>query len=224
MAATLYGRTPVSNYGLGRNSVLELVFSEIGGTGTQLSAIFAICISAGSVSLDVDTIEIASNCQSGWKIKLPGLISGTVTATGYIASSAVKKTDGKTMPSTDKDPMNILQYLGKTCEVGLMVDTPKNELSNPDTSMPLSDQPFFLLGTSDNPRNGFFKSASISISPDDAVKIDFTLELSGASDLRGYAAVAAAETGVALDAALRATMTANGTTLYTLPKTAPVGP
>ena len=208
MASTYYAKTPVSNYALGRNAYLLLVFPEKVATGaTQTYAMFAICISAGSVSLDVDTIEIASNCQSGWKIKLPGLISGTLTGTGYIASSAVVFDSGDTESSKYLSPMNILGYLGKVCEISLTIDTPKEDLSSPSADITSFDYPLYVGPSTANPRNGFFKSASISVSPDDAVKMDFTIELSGESDLKGYMAVGEAETGT--EAGVLATSKAN---------------
>ena len=80
--------TPINKYGLGRNSFVTIWF-ENNSTGTAVSVGFSICISEGSVSLDTDTIEINSNCQNGWKVKLPGLKSGTASFTGYIASSVL---------------------------------------------------------------------------------------------------------------------------------------
>lgn len=182
-----YLSTPTANYALGRNTTLTLTFLAPVGSASYTSVTMEICISQGQVSMDTDTIEIASNCQSGWKVKLPGLISGTVTGTGYVASSNVTSTGNALSLRTD--PINLLQFLGQPAAVTISAETNivvSNTLDN--------DFPFDLAPPSANPINGFFKSSNVSISPDDAVKMDFTIELSGAQNLIGFVALSQAVT------------------------------
>lgn len=196
--------TPTDKYALGRNSFVSLWFFNTKTSKYDIG--FSICISEGSVSLDTDTIEINSNCQSGWKIKLPGLKSGTASLTGYIASS-VANTPGpgyelRGEPTAGRNKFDILQYLGKPClfyctslqspsatafaTVGSAVqDSGLNEV-------PFSLQPSGTLeGTSSMVpnANGFFKTGSVTISPDDAVKVSMSVELSGRQVLSGFVAV-----------------------------------
>lgn len=164
--------TPPSSYALGRNSVVELTFPDSTGAYT---VIMDLCISQGTVNIDTDTIEIPSNCQKGWKIKLPGLKSGTVTGTGYIAKS---NPSGSTLTG----PLNVLKYLSEYCSVNIKVQT--------DLTATDPDEPFQISAPLTNLANGFFKSSNVSITPDDAVKCDFTIELSGAQNLQGFMAIA----------------------------------
>jgi hypothetical protein len=166
--------TPPNKYALGRNSTLTLGFYNSVTDAYDISV--TICMSQGSVSIDTDTIEVPSNCQGGWKIKLPGLIGGTVTGSGYIASSIAS--------STEAGALNMLKYMAGFCSVAVESVTQPGAASE--------DSPFVLTGTVANPVNGFFKTTNVSISPDDSVKIDFTIELSGAQSMTGYMAVASA--------------------------------
>lgn len=68
-----------TKYALGRNEVV---------TVTYLGVTRTICISEGSIDITTDTIEISNNCNAGWKIKLPGQSSGSMSATGYVATQA----------------------------------------------------------------------------------------------------------------------------------------
>lgn len=195
MAGVNFRKTPVANYALGRDSIITLGFKNPTTGAEDVS--FDICISQGSVSIDTDTIEVPSNCQSGWKIKLPGLKGGTVSATGYVASSSVSGTNADTTPavtvlSTTDSLLNILQYLGQPCVVIIKAKT-YNAVGLANAT--LGDIPFQVAAKPSNPYNGFLKSANASISPDDAVKIDFSVELSGESELRGLMAIAQGQQG-----------------------------
>lgn len=173
--------TTPDRYALGRNSTVGLLFrgkTLSNGQWTYSSTYnvgFEICISEASVSLDTDTIEVPSNCQFGWKIKLPGLKSGTVSGTGYIAV-----TNGALAPYDSAHKHNLYKYLGDACQVFITGEVPD-----------LSAEPFVLEpGTSDG-ANGFFKTGSVTINPDDAMKVSFSIELSGAQDVLGLIATAA---------------------------------
>lgn len=174
--------TTPDRYALGRNTTLQLLFRSktlsngVYSYSNSFDAGFEICISEGSVSLDTDTIEINSNCQSGWKIKLPSLKSGTISGTGYIAV-----TTGATGPFDVNHKYNLYKYLGDTCQVYVVGTVP--EISNTDA---LVVEPNDSAGA-----NGFFKTGSVSISPDDAIRISFTIELSGAQDVLGLVATSA---------------------------------
>ena len=186
--------TPINKYGLGRNSFVTIWF-ENNSTGTAVSVGFSICISEGSVSLDTDTIEINSNCQNGWKVKLPGLKSGTASFTGYIASS-VLGTPGPALTedtSVGHNMFDIMQYLGQTCwlyiytlqdpsEIGF--GAPTFEEETPFALIPMGSS---AAGT--ERQNGFFKTGSVTISPDDAVKVSMAIELSGEQSVTGFVAV-----------------------------------
>ena len=196
--------TPIDKYALGRNSFISIWFLD--KTTGKYTIGFSVCISEGSVSLDTDTIEINSNCQSGWKVKLPGLKSGTASFTGYIASSVINTPGpgGELVgePTAGRNKFDILQYLGQAClfyctslqspsatsfaAVGSTVqDSGQNEV-------PFSLQPGGTMeGTSSYvpSANGFFKTGSVTISPDDAVKVSMAVELSGRQVLSGFVAV-----------------------------------
>ena len=196
--------TPVDKYALGRNSFLSVFFLD--KTTNRYTIGFSICISEGSVSLDTDTIEINSNCQSGWKVKLPGLKSGTASFTGYIASS-VSNTPGPGgelvgEPTSGRNKFDILQYLGQPCLfycVALQSPS-QTSFAAPGSAALDSGQnevPFSMCptGTSEGTSsyvpnaNGFFKTGSVTISPDDAVKVSMSVELSGRQVLSGFVAV-----------------------------------
>lgn len=190
--------TPIDKYALGRNSFVDIYFEHIGAGGTKTYPGFSVCISEGSVSLDTDTIEINSNCQNGWKVKLPGLKSGTASFTGYIASS-INGTPGPGMSwdtNVTHDKFDIMQYLGQPCYIYIY------SLQNPSEASAQFGQgttgdmesPFnlFPMGSTDagtEQVNGFFKTGSVTISPDDAVKVSMSVELSGAQGLSGFIAV-----------------------------------
>jgi hypothetical protein len=171
--------TSSDRYALGRNSTLTLLFRQktlAGGVYTYSSSYdvgFEICISEGSVTLDTDNIDIPSNCQAGWRIKLPGLKSGTVSGTGYIAV-----TTGASLPLTSNHKYNIYKYLGDPCQVYVTGEVP--EISNAE--------PFVLEPADSTAGNGYFKTGSVTVNPDDALKISFTIELSGVQDVLGFVA------------------------------------
>jgi len=196
-----FRKTPTSNYALGRETTVTLWFKDPNSSAQNVS--FDICISQGSVSIDTDTIEVPSNCQAGWKIKLPGLKGGTISATGYIASSQITglNTDTAaiaTANSTTDSLLNIMQYLSQPCGVVILAHNynAANYSGNTTANTP-GDMPLRIAYKSSNPYNGFLKSCNVSISPDDAVKIDFSIELSGESELRGLMAIAVGQNGTA---------------------------
>jgi hypothetical protein len=186
--------TPTDKYALGRNSFIELYFHGTASAANTYDIGFAICISEGSLSLDTDTIEINSNCQNGWKVKLPGLKSGTLSFTGYIASS-INQTPGPGMtldPTVARNKYDIMQYLGEPCVAFVY------SLQNPDennfagATVLDPETPFALVPDIQNSKevaNGFFKTGSVTISPDDAVKVSMSVELSGKQTVQGYVAV-----------------------------------
>ena len=192
--------TPVDKYALGRNSFVEMWFLQAGTTDSFVA--FSICISEGSVSLDTDTIEINSNCQAGWKVKLPGLKSGTASFTGYIASS-IEGTPGPGAAldfdsDTARDKHDIMQYLGEPCYFyAYSLQSPSQASGEFGIQSGSSDEvPFALIpqGSSllgDEQVNGFFKTGSVTISPDDAVKVSMSVELSGKQTIQGFVAVGA---------------------------------
>jgi hypothetical protein len=196
-----FRKTPTSNYALGRETTVTLWFKDPNTSAQNVS--FDICISQGSVSIDTDTIEVPSNCQAGWKIKLPGLKGGTISATGYIASSQITglNTDTAaiaTANSTTDSLLNIMQYLSQPCGVVILAHNynAAGYTGNVSANSP-GDMPLRVAYKSSNPYNGFLKSCNVSISPDDAVKIDFSIELSGESELRGLMAIAVGQNGTA---------------------------
>lgn len=189
--------TPIDKYALGRNSFVTIWFENI-TAGVTTHVYFSVCISEGSVSLDTDTIEINSNCQNGWKVKLPGLKSGTASFTGYIASSA-KGTPG---PAVTEDTdiahnmFDIMQYLGQTCWVYIYALQNPDETAGKfgyetvgDAEIPFALIPMGSTVKGTEKQNGFFKTGSVTISPDDAVKISMSIELSGEQSVTGFAAV-----------------------------------
>jgi hypothetical protein len=190
--------TPVDKYALGRNSFVEMWFLQAGTADSYVG--FSICISEGSVSLDTDTIEINSNCQAGWKVKLPGLKSGTASFTGYIASS-IEGTPGpgealEFDSDTARDKHDIMQYLGEPCFFyAYSLQSPSQASGEFGIQSGSSDEvPFALIpqGSSilaDEQVNGFFKTGSVTISPDDAVKVSMSVELSGKQTIQGFVAV-----------------------------------
>jgi hypothetical protein len=194
-----FRKTPTSNYALGRETTVTLWFKDQNSSAQNVS--FDICISQGSVSIDTDTIEVPSNCQAGWKIKLPGLKGGTISATGYIASSQITglNTDTAaiaTANSTTDSLLNIMQYLSQPCGVLIQAHNYNAAgFTGTNITHPTGDIPLQIGYKSSNPYNGFLKSCNVSISPDDAVKIDFSIELSGESDLRGLMAIAVGQQG-----------------------------
>lgn len=174
--------TSPDRYALGRNSTVELYFREktlqngVYTYSLTYNVGFTICISEGSASLDTDNIDVPSNCQAGWRIKLPGLKSGTVSATGYVAAT----TDVNSYSILSK--YNILQYLGESCRIRVIANVPEQGAMAFGLAWPAGAL---------NASNGYFKTGSVSINPDDAVKISFSIELSGAQDVQGFVAAAA---------------------------------
>jgi hypothetical protein len=134
------------------------------------------------------------------------LKSGTASLTGYIASS-VLNTPGPGLelrgePTSGRNRFDILQYLGQPClfyatSLQAPSSTSFADVASAATDSGLNEVPFSLQpggtleGTSSmvaNP-NGFFKTGSVSISPDDAVKVSISVELSGRQVLSGFVAV-----------------------------------
>jgi hypothetical protein len=181
--------TPIDKYALGRNSSITIWFDHTSAAGVVTPVAFEVCISEGSISLDTDTIEINSNCQNGWKVKLPGLKSGTASFTGYIASS-VSKTPGPGMTENTgvaTSMYDIMSYLGQTCYLYI------NTVQDPDASDANAEFPLVLIppgstAAGTEQKNGFFKTGSVTISPDDAVKVSMAVELSGAQHVTGFVA------------------------------------
>lgn len=174
--------TTPDRYALGRNSRVTLQVRPKTGLGANtiygpdFDQYWVICISEASVTLDTDTIEINSNCQSGWKIKLPSMKSGTVSGTGYIAMTRDPATNELWGPGGTSD--NIMRYLGDPCQI--MIEGRVPELTTADV--------FSIVPPDVNGSNGFIKSLSVTISPDDALRINFVIELSGSQDLIGFIA------------------------------------
>ena len=169
--------TPIQNYALGRDCILELLFQSPNDNSANpdFKVGFRVCISEGSVTIESDTLEIPSNCQRGWKVKLPGLKSGTLSFTGFLAISEI--------PTIDTASHNILQYIGKTCMVAIyhaQVDGQERPTGNEA----------FYIGPNTG-ANGVVKSANVSVSPDDVCKMSMVIELSGAQAMGGFIAVAA---------------------------------
>ena len=182
--------TPVDKYALGRNTFVTIYFENNDGA-LPVFVFFEVCISEGSVSLDTDTIEINSNCQNGWKVKLPGLKSGTASFTGYIASSVIR-TPGQQIDEDTDDPhsiFNIMQYLGQPCWLYIKSLQNPGVLVGANEEIPFALIPMGSTAAGTEQKNGFFKTGSVTISPDDAVKVSMTIELSGEQSLTGFAAV-----------------------------------
>lgn len=169
--------TPVNLYALGRDTWIDLLFQSV--TATDPNAPFSIglrlCISAGTVALDTDIIEVPSNCQSGWKVKIPTMKSGTLSCTGYVAASY--------QPMNTQHRFNILNYLGRFCQAAIY-HQPTDAAGN---VIPTGEA--FHVQPISSGANALLKSASVSVSPDDVVKIDFTIELSGAQEAMAFVAV-----------------------------------
>lgn len=78
--------TASNKYALGRNTYVRMtVYNDIGAVIIPETS---VCISDGSLSLTADVITIPNNCNSGWKIKLPGNKEGSIRFTGHVASSS----------------------------------------------------------------------------------------------------------------------------------------
>ena len=110
-----------------------------------------ICVSEGSIDLSADVIEIPSNCYSGWKIKLAGNKQGTVSVTGYVASST----------SNTNDPFD---WIG---EVVSFSCTAMDQQTNAGVAMQLSS-------------SGVVTGVRVSIDANDALRCEMTIEMSGA--------------------------------------------
>ena len=182
--------TPVDKYALGRNTFVTIYFEDNEGV-FPVFVYFEICISEGSVSLDTDTIEINSNCQNGWKVKLPGLKSGTASFTGYIASS-ILRTPGQQITEDTNEPhnlFNIMKYLGQPCWLYMKSLQNPGVLIGPHEEIPFALIPMGSTDAGTEQKNGFFKTGSVTISPDDAVKVSMSIELSGEQSVTGFVAV-----------------------------------
>ena len=171
--------TPVNLYALGRDIWIDLLFQSVNATdpNAPFTVGMRLCISAGTVALDTDIIEVPSNCQAGWKVKIPTMKSGTLSCTGYVAASY--------QPMNNEERFNILNYLGRFCQVAIYhqpTDASGNVISTGES---------FHVQPKGPGANGVLKTASVSVSPDDVVKIDFTIELSGAQEAMAFVAVGA---------------------------------
>lgn len=170
--------TPVQNYALGRDCVLDLLFQAPSAdpTTADFTVGMKLCISEGSIALDVDMLEIASNCQRGWKLKLPGLKSGTLNFTGFAAVSSI--------PTTPGDKLSLATYHGKFCQVAMY----HNQVNHLD--VPTGNSAFELVPkTVGKGANGFVRNLNITVSPDDVCKVTGTIEFTGDQDFMLYMAV-----------------------------------
>ena len=174
--------TPVQNYALGRDCVLDMLFlSPNNPNATKFTIGFRVCISEGSLALDTDTIEVPSNCQKGWKIKLPGLKSGTLSFTGYLAVSHE--------PTNIEEVQNILLFLGQFCQIALYHDKtlPNGDMSGKSA---FTIEPSVPDKGTDQLANGLLKSCNVTVSPDDVMKVNMVVELTGAQTIGAFLAVA----------------------------------
>jgi hypothetical protein len=82
---------------------------------------------------------------------------------------------------------DIMSYLGQTCWLYI------NTIQDPDASDVNVEYPLVLIppgstAAGTEQKNGFFKTGSVTISPDDAVKVSMSVELSGAQHVTGFVA------------------------------------
>jgi len=171
--------TPVQNYALGRDCVLDLLFQPPSSAdpNAEFSVGMRLCISEGNIAFETDIIEIPSNCQKGWKVKLPGLKSGSVTFTGYAAIS--------TIPQAVGDKLSLGTYLGDFCQVALYhAQEDLNGVWNGESAFDLEPM---VVGTG---ANGVVRNLNVTVSPDDVCKVQGTIELTGAQEFFLYMAVA----------------------------------
>jgi hypothetical protein len=129
------------------------------GTGNIIN----LCISDGSIELTTDQIEINNNCYSGWKVKLPGNKSGTINVTGFVASDSTVGANSQ---------IQLLSWFGNIVEF---------ECEAYDGQANAAQALFFNA-------QGVVTSCRISVSPDDAVRAELTIDISGQPV--GYASLA----------------------------------
>ena len=133
--------TASNKYALGRNTIFNISY---GGLSKN------ICVSEGNIDLSANTIEIINNCNNGWVIKLPGLRSGTISLTGYLATEQ------------GEGPLTWLgEIVGFDC---LAYDSNENN----------QGQPLAFGGMAS------VTGARVSIDANDACRVEMTLELTGA--------------------------------------------
>ena len=142
--------TPVAHYALGRNT--EFTIQYPANTGQSI----ILCVADGSIELTTDQIEINNNCYSGWKVKLPGNKSGTVNVTGFVAS-------GPTANSNSN--LQLFKWFGEvvsfTCE------------AYDGRGGALTQQAMSFMA------DGVVTSCRISIDPNDAIRAELTIDISG---------------------------------------------
>jgi hypothetical protein len=174
--------TPIQAYALGRDCVVDLLFQLPSATSptAAYSVGMRICISEGTLNLESDVIEIGSNCQKGWKVKLPGLKSGTLTFTGYLAISST--------PQSDNDKLAISTYLGKFCQCAIWhMPTDQDGDWTGESAFDIEPK------TVGNDANGLVRSLNITVTPDDVCKVNGTIELTGDQSFFAYMAVSGFE-------------------------------
>jgi hypothetical protein len=140
-------------YALGRNTIFGITYN--GSTSN-------ICVSEGSIDLSADMIEIANNCNSGWKIKLPGNKQGTMTLTGYLATKAgngpltwlgeVVAFTCLAFDSDENDQGQSMEFGGEATVTGARVSIDSNDACRVEMTLELTGAPsntsFMLLATS----------------------------------------------------------------------------
>jgi hypothetical protein len=147
MAATVPAR-----YALGRNTRFAIQYPA--DTGQTI----ILCVSDGSIELTADQIEINNNCYSGWKVKLPGNKSGTISVTAFVAS------DGAVGPTS---PLQFFNWFGETIYFELVAydgQTPQVNALNFNAY-------------------GVVTSSRVSVTPDDALRAELTIDISGEPDI-----------------------------------------
>lgn len=140
-----------AKYALGRLTIF---------TVTYLGVTKTVCVSEGSLEITTDTIEINNNCNAGWKIKLPGQTTGSISMTGYVATQA------------GPGP---LTWRGNIVYVAFTAY---------DSDPASQGQPMYFSG------NAVCTQARTSFDASDALRAELTFELSGAPDTTSYMQIA----------------------------------
>ena len=144
-------------YALGRNTTFKIQYPA--NTGQSIF----ICVSEGSIDLSSDVIEIPSNCYGGWKIKLSGNKSGTVSVTGYIASG---------QNASDVSNLQPYKWIGEV--VTFECDAYDQQASQAQALSFSAD--------------GVVTGVRVSIDANDALRCEMTIEVSG--EPVGFAGIA----------------------------------
>lgn len=154
--------TPVAHYALGRNT--EFVIQYPADSGNTIT----LCVADGSIELTTDQIEINNNCYSGWKVKLPGNKSGTINVTGYIASGTTANANSN---------LQLLKWFGEVVSFACSAYDGRGGA--------LTQQAMYFSA------DGVVTSCRISIDPNDALRAELTIDISGQPV--GYAGLARAD-------------------------------